>query len=153
MLFEGSPLRPTGSRDHAESSYKFDSQALYTESIDVYDNALNIHDVVWNGFSAVSNCRGDATGVSPSGDFRADEAEFLRHDVRRCPGVDHDPSELDLSVWVRCDLAGGSGHVGVRFQRRISDGGLGVEKKGTIGRPILVTPATSVPDEPAMLRF
>jgi hypothetical protein len=69
MLFEGSPLRPAGSRDHAESSYKFDSQALYAESIDVYDNALNIHDVVWNGFSAVSNCRGDATGVSPSGDF------------------------------------------------------------------------------------
>ena len=69
MLFEGSPLRPAGSRDHAESSYKFDSQALYAESIDVYDNALNTHDVVWNGFSAVSNCRGEATGVSPSGDF------------------------------------------------------------------------------------
>ncbi|OBA81312.1 hypothetical protein A9W99_14040 [Mycobacterium sp. 1164966.3] len=69
MLFEGSPLRPAGSREHAESSYKFDSQALYAESIDVYDNALNTHDVVWNGFSAVSNCRGDAIGVSPSGDF------------------------------------------------------------------------------------
>jgi hypothetical protein len=69
MLFEGSPLRPAGSRDHAESSYKFDSQALYAESIDVYENVLNTHDVVWNGFSAVSNCRGDATGVSPSGDF------------------------------------------------------------------------------------
>ena len=69
VLFEGSPLRPAGSRDHAESSYKFDSQALYAESIDVYDNDLNTHDVVWNGFSAVSNCRGNATGVAPSGDF------------------------------------------------------------------------------------
>jgi hypothetical protein len=69
MLFEGSPVRPPGSTDHAESSYKFDSQALYAESIDVYDNDLNAHDVVWKGFSAVSECRGDATGVAPSGEY------------------------------------------------------------------------------------
>ena len=69
MLFEGSPLRPAGSRDHAESSYKFDSQALYAESIDVYDNPLNTHDVIRNGFTAVSNCHGDAVPISPSGEF------------------------------------------------------------------------------------
>ena len=32
ILFEGSPLRPAGSTDHAESSYKFDSQALATQA-------------------------------------------------------------------------------------------------------------------------
>ena len=69
VLFEGSPLRPAGSKDHAESSYTFNSQALYAESTDVYDSELNAHDVVWKGFAAVSECRGDATGVSPGGDF------------------------------------------------------------------------------------
>jgi hypothetical protein len=69
LLFEGSPLRPAGSRDHAESSYKFDSQALYAESVDIYDKDLNTHDVIWNGFSAVSNCHGDAVPVSPAGVF------------------------------------------------------------------------------------
>jgi hypothetical protein len=69
ILFEGSPLRPAGSRDHAESSYKFSSQALYAESIDVYDNRLNIHDVVRKGFRAVSDCHGDAVPISPSGEY------------------------------------------------------------------------------------
>jgi hypothetical protein len=69
MLFEGSPLRSAGSKDHAESSYTFDRPALYAESVDVYGNDLNAHDVVWKGFSAVSECRGDAIGVSVSGDF------------------------------------------------------------------------------------
>ncbi|MDT5347463.1 MAG: hypothetical protein QOH91_750 [Mycobacterium sp.] len=69
ILFERSPLRPAGAKDHAESSYKFDSQALYAESIDVYGNDLNTQDAVWNGFSAVSNCHGDAVGISPSGEY------------------------------------------------------------------------------------
>lgn len=70
MLFKGSPLLPAGSSDHAESGYSVGSQALYAESADVYSNALNAHDVVWKGFSAVSDCRGDAIGVAPLGDFQ-----------------------------------------------------------------------------------
>lgn len=77
LLFEGSPLRPAGSRDRAESSYTFDSQALYAESIDVYDNDLNTHDVVWDGFRAVSNCTGDAVGISPSGEFSPMRLSFF----------------------------------------------------------------------------
>ncbi len=67
LLFKGSPLLPAGSSGHAESAYRFDGPALYAESVAVYDNALNTHDVVWNGFGAVSNCHGDAVGVSASG--------------------------------------------------------------------------------------
>ncbi len=47
----------------------FGSQAEYAESVDVYNDALNAHDVVWNGFSAVYNCHGDVMGVSPAGEF------------------------------------------------------------------------------------
>jgi hypothetical protein len=70
LLFEGSPLRPPGSMDHAESSYGFGTGALYAESIDVYDKALSANDVVRHGFSAVSDCHGDAVGTSGAGEFR-----------------------------------------------------------------------------------
>ncbi|SOJ54823.1 Putative lipoprotein LprH [Mycobacterium simulans] len=69
LLFRGSPLRPPGSSDFAESAYRVDGPALYAESVDVYNNSLNPHDVVWNGFRAVSRCHGEATPVSPSGAF------------------------------------------------------------------------------------
>jgi hypothetical protein len=69
LLFKGSPLRPRGATDSAESAYGFGGQALYAESIDVYDTALDTHGVAWRAFSEVSDCRGDAVGVSPSGDF------------------------------------------------------------------------------------
>jgi hypothetical protein len=69
MLFEGSPLRPAGSSEHAESAYRFSGRALYAESVDTYDNPVHIHDVVSKGFSAVSNCHGDAVGLSPLGAF------------------------------------------------------------------------------------
>ena len=35
LLFKGSPLRPAGSSDHAESAYRFGGPALYAESVDV----------------------------------------------------------------------------------------------------------------------
>jgi hypothetical protein len=70
LLFKGSPLRPARSSDHAESGYRVDGQALYAESIDVYDKSLNTHDVVWKGFGAVSKCHGDAVGHAPLGDSR-----------------------------------------------------------------------------------
>jgi hypothetical protein len=70
LLFKGSPLLPAGLSDHAESGYRVGGPALYAESVDVYSKALNIGDVVWKGFSAVSDCRGDATGVSPQGPAR-----------------------------------------------------------------------------------
>jgi hypothetical protein len=70
LLFKGSPLLPPGSSDHAESAYSVGSTALYAESVDVYSNAVNAHDVVWKGFSAVSDCHGDAIGVAPAGVFQ-----------------------------------------------------------------------------------
>jgi hypothetical protein len=69
LLFKGSPLRPPGSTDYADSAYSFGSTAMYSESVDVYDTALNVHDVVWDGFRAVSQCTGEATGIAPLGDF------------------------------------------------------------------------------------
>lgn len=71
LLFKASPLRPPGPSDHAESAYQFSGPATYAESIDLYDNALDAHDVVWGGFSAVSKCRDGAVGVSPQGAFTA----------------------------------------------------------------------------------
>lgn len=70
LLFKGSPLLPPGSSDHAESGYSVGSQALYAESTDVYSKVVNDHDVVWKGFSAVSDCHGDAIGVAPLGAFQ-----------------------------------------------------------------------------------
>jgi len=70
LLFEGSPLRPPGSADHAETAYRVGGQALYAESIDVYNNALDAQTVVWKGFNAVSDCLGEAIGVSSLGDFK-----------------------------------------------------------------------------------
>jgi hypothetical protein len=67
LLFENSPLRPPASSDHAETSYRVAGPALYAEAVDLYDNDLNVHDVVWNGFRAISDCRGDAVGVAPQG--------------------------------------------------------------------------------------
>ncbi|HUH72590.1 MAG TPA: hypothetical protein VLZ05_29360 [Mycobacterium sp.] len=77
LLFKGSPLRPAGSSDHAESAYRVGGPALYAESVDVYDKALNTHDVIWNGFRAVSNCHGDAVGVAPLGEFRPMRLSFF----------------------------------------------------------------------------
>lgn len=70
LLFKGSPLRPSGASDFAQSSYNVSGPALYAESVDVYDRDVNIHDVVWGGFGKVSDCHDDAVGVSPSGPFR-----------------------------------------------------------------------------------
>ncbi|GAB3020683.1 hypothetical protein [Mycobacterium bourgelatii] len=71
LLFKGSPLRPAGASDFAESAYRFgDSSALYAESIDVYDRELNTHEVVRSGFTKVSDCHDDAIGLSPSGLFK-----------------------------------------------------------------------------------
>ena len=67
LLFKDSPVRPSGSTDHAESSYSLGPAAIYAESADVYDNGLNPHDVVWKGFGAVANCNATAVGVAPAG--------------------------------------------------------------------------------------
>ncbi|MGE2813583.1 hypothetical protein ACQI5H_00335 [Mycobacterium heidelbergense] len=77
LLFKGSPLRPGGSSDRAESAYRLSGQALYAESVDTYDRTLKIHDVISKGFGAVSNCHGDAIGVSPSGAFRPMRLSFF----------------------------------------------------------------------------
>lgn len=69
MLFKGSPLRPSGASDFAESAYQVSGSALYAESVDVYDYELNTHEVVWSGFSKVSDCHDDAVGLSPNGAF------------------------------------------------------------------------------------
>ncbi len=71
VLFKDSPLRPAGSSDHAESAYTFGTSAIYAESADVYSKDLNHHDVVWNGFDAVSKCNADAVGVAPAGESGA----------------------------------------------------------------------------------
>lgn len=68
LLFEGSPLRPAGASDHAESAYQFSGPALYAESVDIYDNALDPHHEVVSGFLAVAQCRHDAVGVAPAGE-------------------------------------------------------------------------------------
>ncbi|OBB94480.1 hypothetical protein [Mycobacterium sp. 852002-40037_SCH5390672] len=68
LLFKGSPLRPAGASDHAESAYQFGGSALYAESVDLYDNALDPHHEVVSGFIAVAQCRHDAVGISPAGE-------------------------------------------------------------------------------------
>jgi hypothetical protein len=70
LLFEGSPLRPPGSADHAETAYQVGGQASYAESVDVYNDALDPQTTVWKGFTAVSDCLGEAIGVSSLGDFK-----------------------------------------------------------------------------------
>ncbi|MGA7049878.1 MAG: hypothetical protein WBZ37_01125 [Mycobacterium sp.] len=77
LLFKGSPLPPAGASDHAESAYTFGGKALYAESVDLYDKALNTQGVARNGFSAVSNCHGDAIGVSPSGESPTMRLSFI----------------------------------------------------------------------------
>ncbi|HEY9304199.1 MAG TPA: hypothetical protein VIO95_07910 [Mycobacterium sp.] len=67
LLFKDSPLRPLGSSDHAESAYQTSRTQIYAESADVYSTDLNSHDVVWNGFGAVSKCTAEATGIAPAG--------------------------------------------------------------------------------------
>ncbi|WP_261879590.1 hypothetical protein [Mycobacterium marinum] len=69
VLFKGSPLRPPGSADFAESAYRVQATAMYAESVDVYSSPLNPHDVVQNGFRAVSQCHGDAFAGYPAGEF------------------------------------------------------------------------------------
>lgn len=68
LLFRGSPLRPPGASDHAESAYQFSGPALYAESVDIYENALDPHHEVMSGFIAVAQCRHDAVGISPAGE-------------------------------------------------------------------------------------
>ncbi|OBJ49650.1 hypothetical protein [Mycobacterium asiaticum] len=70
LLFKGSPLRPPGSIDAAESAYGFDGRARYAESIDRYDRDVDAHEVAWRAFSEVSDCRVDAIGVSPWREFK-----------------------------------------------------------------------------------
>jgi hypothetical protein len=70
LLFEGSPLRPPGSADHAETAYRVGGQSLYAESIDAYNDALDAQTVVWKGFNAVSDCLGEAIGMSSAGEFK-----------------------------------------------------------------------------------
>jgi hypothetical protein len=77
LLFKGSPLRPAGSSDQAESAYRLGAAALYAESVDVYETALSVHEVVSNGFSAVSQCHTAAVGVTPQGDFRPMRLSFF----------------------------------------------------------------------------
>jgi hypothetical protein len=77
LLFKGSPLRPAGSSDHAESAYRFGGAALYAESVDVYETALSVHEVVSNGFSAVSQCHTAAVGVSPQEVFQPMRLSFF----------------------------------------------------------------------------
>lgn len=71
VLFKDSPLLPAGSSDHAESAYTFGTSAIYAEEANVYSKDLNDHDVVWNGFAAVSKCNADAVGVAPVGESGA----------------------------------------------------------------------------------
>ncbi|MCV7232237.1 hypothetical protein [Mycobacterium branderi] len=68
LAFKDSPLLPVNASDHADSSYRVGSSALYAESVDVYGRPLDPHDVVWNSFSAVSACSGEAVGVTAAGD-------------------------------------------------------------------------------------
>jgi hypothetical protein len=70
LVFEGSPLRPAGSSDHAELAYRVGGQAIYAESVDVYTDPLDPQAVVWNGFTAVSDCLGEAIGINSQGDFK-----------------------------------------------------------------------------------
>ncbi|MDP7702499.1 hypothetical protein [Mycobacterium sp. TY815] len=70
LLFRGSPLRPSDAADYAESAYTFGGPSMYAESISVYDYELNPYGVAWRAFSEVSDCRDDAIGVSPRGDFQ-----------------------------------------------------------------------------------
>lgn len=68
MLFKNSPLIPPGAKDTAVAAYQLTGKALYAESVGIYE-LLDIHEVVWRGFSEVSDCRDDAIGVNSSGDF------------------------------------------------------------------------------------
>lgn len=77
MLFKGSPLRPPGSSDYADSAYSFGGSAMYAESVDIYDKPLDAHAVVWNGFSAVSKCSGEAVGVAPIGESQPLRLSFF----------------------------------------------------------------------------
>ena len=67
LLFKGSPVLPAGKSVHAESGYRVSGPALYAESVDVYDTALKTHEVISKGFTAVSQCHGDAVGMAPTG--------------------------------------------------------------------------------------
>ncbi len=69
LLFRRSPLRPSDASDYAESAYTFGDAKRYAESISVYDYELRPYGVAWKAFADVSDCRGDAVGSSPRGDF------------------------------------------------------------------------------------
>ena len=130
LLFKGSPLRPAGSSDHAESAYRLAGAALYAESADVYETALSARKVVSNGFSAVSQCHTAAVGVSPQGVFKPMRLSFFGTTDDGVLVVDHDPSGLDLQLRAGRGPASGPADVALRQQVRIPDGGVGVEKEG-----------------------
>ncbi len=76
LLFKGSPVLPAGKSVRAESGYRVDGPGLYAESVDVYDKALKTRAVVSKDFVALSQCRGDAVGVAPLGEFRPMRLSF-----------------------------------------------------------------------------
>jgi hypothetical protein len=65
------------SSEHAESAYRVGGAALYAESVDVYDKAVKTHEIVSKGLAAISQCHGEAVGMSPSGAFRPMRLSFL----------------------------------------------------------------------------
>lgn len=66
VLLKGSPLAPPGAQDHADAAYTIGATSRYTESINLYDKDLDPHQLVMDGFGAVSNCR-KAVGVASDG--------------------------------------------------------------------------------------
>src|ERR1700731_4391426 len=77
LLFKGSPLLPPGSAEHGESAYRVGGAALYAESVDVYDKAVKSHEIVSKSLAAISQCHGEAVGMSPNGAFRPMRLSFL----------------------------------------------------------------------------
>jgi hypothetical protein len=67
VVFENSPLRPTGASDHAESAYRFSGPAMYAESVDIYGDALDVQHVMVEGFIAIAQCRHEAAGLTKDG--------------------------------------------------------------------------------------
>lgn len=92
LLFKGSPLRPDGSSDHAEAAYNVTGPLPYAESVDVYTNVLNVHDVVPRRVPLPWRCRRS----EPGRQIDAHATQVLRYAVRRCPGMDHEQSALDV---------------------------------------------------------
>lgn len=96
LLFKGSPLRPDGSSDHAEAAYNVTGPLPYAESVDVY---TNVSERPRCGLERVPRrvplpwrCRRS----EPGRQIDAHATQVLRYAVRRCPGMDHEQSALDV---------------------------------------------------------